>query len=229
MRYKISFCILFILVSCKVQRIATTSKPMLFKIESDTKFSDNHEVSVDYKGIYNQNYQFEVIIRNKTKDSIFVNPASFKYSLISEKNGTDSLFIHVINPEEKIEQLVIHEDVLKNEKNPYSLADKSIKEIATEGFISGIIGLVFGQNGEELESIRQKNEDDWEQEHSLQLNKANEELYFWNNNALLPCTIPPKNEVFGKILFPVSLNTNEINIKISIQNDVYNFTFKQKN
>jgi len=202
---------------------------MLFRIESDTKFSDNQEVKVDYKGLYNQNYKFEVSIRNKSKDSIFVNPSSFKYSMISVKIGTDSTFINAINPEERIEQLELKEDSLKNEKNPYSLADKSVKEIATEGLISGTIGLIFGQNGEELELQRQKNEDDWEQEHNLQLNKVNEELYFWNNNALLPFMIPPKNEVSGKVLFPVSLNTNEIIIEIQIQNDFYNFRFKQLN
>ena len=41
--------------------------------------------------------------------------------------------------------------------------------------------------------------------------------------------IPPENEVSGKVLFPVSLNTNEIKIEIPIQNVVYNFRFKQLN
>jgi len=149
--------------------------------------------------------------------------------MISGKIGTDSTFIYAINPEERIEELELKEDSLKNEKNPYSLVDKSFKEVATEGLISGTIGLIFGQNGEELESQRQENEDDWEQEHNLQLNKVNEELYFWNNNALLPFLIPPKNEVSGKVLFPVSLNTNEIKIEIPIPNDFYNFRFKQLN
>jgi len=202
---------------------------MLFRIDSDTKFSNNHEVRVDYKEIYNHNFKFEVFIRNKTTDSIFVNPASFKYSLISEKIETDSNFTYGITPAERIEQLEIQEDSLKNKKNPYSLADKSVKEIATEGLISGTIGLLFGQNGEELESQRQENEDEWEQERNLQVNKVNEELYFWNNNALLPFIIPPNNEVSGKVLFPVSLSTKEIKIEIPIQNDVYNFRFKQSN
>lgn len=202
---------------------------MLFRIESDTIFSDNQEVKVDFKGLYNQNYKFEVSIQNKSKDSIFVNPSSFKYSKISGKIGTGSTFINAINPEERIEQLELKEDSLKNEKNPYSLTDKSVKEIALEGLISGTIGLIFGQNGEELESQRQKNEDDWEQEHNLQLSNVSEELYFWKNNALLPFMIPPKNEVSGQVLFPVSLNTNEIIIEIQIQNDFHHFRFKQLN
>ena len=229
MRCKDSICILFILASCTTQRIPTSSKLMLFRIESDIIFSNNQEVKVDYKGLYNQNYKFEVSIHNKSKDSIFVNPSSFKYSTISGKIGTVSTLINAINPEERIEQLELKKDSLKNEKNPYSLADKSVKEIATEGLISGTIGLIFGQNGEELESQRQKNEDDWEQEHNLQLNKVNEELYFWNNDALLPYMIPPKDESSGQVLFPVSLNTNEIIIEIQIQNDLYNFRFKQLN
>ena len=229
MRYKNSICILFILASCTTQRMATSSKLMLYRIENDTKFSDNQEVTVDYKGLYNENYKFEVLIRNKSKDSIFVNPALFKYIIISGKIRTDSTFINAINPEERIEQLGLIEDSLKNVKNPYSLADKSVKEIATEGLISGTIGLIFGHNGEELESQRKKNEDEWEQEHNLQLNKRNEELNFWNNNVLLPFMIPPKSEVSRKVLFPVSLNTNEIKIEIPIQNVVYNFRFKQLN
>jgi hypothetical protein len=229
MRYKNTIFILLILVSCTTQRIATSSKLMIFSIDSDTKFSENHEVRVDYKGIYNENYKFEVIIRNKSTDSIFVNPASFKYSLTSEIIGTDSKFIPVINPEARIEQLEIQEDSLKNKKNPYSLTNKSVKKIVTEGLVSGTIGLIFSQNGEELESQRQVNEHDWEYEHNLQLTKVNEELIFWNNNALLPIMIPPQNEVSGKVLFPVSLITKEIKIEIPIQNDVYNFRYKQSN
>jgi hypothetical protein len=217
------------LASCTTQYIPISSKLNLFRIESDTIINDRHEVKVDYKGLYNQNYKFEVSIRNNTKDSIFVNPSSFKYSVISENTGIDSIHINAINLEERIENLKFKEDCLKNLRNPYSLEKKSVKEIVVEGLIEGTIGLIFGQSGDELESQRQINEDDWDQEHNLKLCKVNEELYFWNNNALLPSVIPPKDKVSGKVLFPVKLNTNEIIIVIQIQNDLYKFRFKQQN
>ncbi len=229
MRYKNCIYILFILVSCSTQRVATTSKLMLFRIDTDGEFSDNQEVQVDYNGLYNENYIFQVLIRNNSTDSIFVNPASFKYRLITGKMRIDTTIVNAINPEERIEQLKIQKDSLKNNTNPYSLAGKSVKEIATEGLISGTIVFLFGQNAEELESQRLKNEDSWEEEQSLKKNKVNAELQFWNTSALLPFVIPPNNTVSGMVLFPVSLNTNEIKIEIPIQNNGYNFLFKNSN
>jgi hypothetical protein len=41
--------------------------------------------------------------------------------------------------------------------------------------------------------------------------------------------IPPNNKVSGNVLFPVSLNANEIKIEIPLLNDVYIFRYKQSN
>ena len=217
MRYKVSLCILFILAGCTTtQRI-----PMLYRIENDTTVSNNQEVKVDYKGLYNQNYKFKISIHNKSNDSIFVTPSSFKYS-------TDSTSINAINPEERIEELELERDGLINEKNPYSLADKSVKEIVVDGLVTGTIGLIFGIDPEEMETQREYDEDYWYDEHYGRLKKVNKELYFWNNDALLPCMIPPKAKSSGQVLFPVSSDTNEIRIEIQLQDDLYNFRFVQR-
>ena len=227
MRNKTYLFILLILASCSTQRLATSPNLTLVPLNNGTKLSDKYEVRVDYKGLKNQNYEFKVFIRNKSNDSIFVNPASFTYRLISGKNETDPQIIYRINPEERIKQLTILADTLKNEKNPYSLTDKSTKEIVKEGLIRGTIGALLGQNAEDLEEQRLEDEDDWEQKHNLQLNKINNELHFWNNDAFISRTVPPNNETDGSILFPVSWETEEIEIEIPIQNELYIVGFKQ--
>ena len=219
--------ILLILASCTTQRIATSTKPMIQISDRDTILNNKHQVEVRYKGIYNQNFNFEVFIRNNSKEPIYANPASFKYRVISDNIKTDSKFIHAIDPALRVEHLNVQVDSLKNDKNPYSFTGESVKEVATGGIVSGIVGLLFGQSGDDLETQRKIDDDSWERDHSLRLNSVNEELDFWNNDALLPSEILPKNEVSGKVLFPFSLYTNEINIEITIQNDTYNFRFKQ--
>lgn len=221
------FFLFAVVVSCTSQRVTTSSNLVMRKIESENFVYNNQEVTVDFVEVFNQNYKFEVLIRNKSKDSIFVTPASFKYSIVSESAGTDSAFTNVIIPEDRIEQLSIQQDSLRNKKNPYSLLGKSSKEIVTDGIIAGTIGRIFGHSGDDLELQRQKDEDNWEREHSFQLNSVDRELNFWNNDALLPLMIPAMSEVSGKVLIPVSLNANIIKIEIPIKNDIHNFTFKQ--
>ena len=67
MKNKNYICTLFILVSCTTQRLATSPDLALIPVNYDTKLSDNYEIRVDYTGLINQNYEFEVFIRNKFK------------------------------------------------------------------------------------------------------------------------------------------------------------------
>lgn len=203
MKYKnlaFIFLIFAVVISCTSQRVTTSSKLVIRKIESENLFNNNHNVKVNFIEIHNQNYKFEVFIRNKSKDSIYVSPNTFKYSIISESVEADTTFINAINPEEEVKQLSIQLDSLNNKKNPYSLLGKSIKEVATEGIIAGTIGAIFGRSGDDIESQRQKDDDNWDREYSLQLNSVYKELNFWNNEALLPRIIPPMSEIWKYII-----------------------------
>ena len=122
MNYKSSFYlsnvvflyILFLLVSCTTKRLATTPDVVLIPLNNSSKQGGNYEVRVNYIGLINCNYEFEVYIRNNSKDSVFVNPDLFRYSFISENNEKNKHIIYSISPEEKIKQLKIQEDSLKN-------------------------------------------------------------------------------------------------------------------
>ena len=230
MKYKNSayiFLIFALVISCTSHRITKSSKLVMRKIENESIFNNRHRVKIDFVEVYNQNYKFEVFVRNKSKDSIFVTPALIKYRIISESVKGDSTFVNAINPEEEIKQLSIQLDSLKNNKNPYSLLGKSTKEVVTDGIIAGTLGVIFGRSGDDIETQRQKNEDDWAREHDFKTNSVNRELIFWNNEALLPQMIPPMSEVSGKILFPVSLNANKIKVEVPIESEIYNFIFEQ--
>lgn len=217
--------LLFLFLSCTTQRAATPPTVSLVPINSNANQKKQYELRLDYVGLQNCNYEFKVFIANQSKDSIFVTPDSLRYSFISKDNE----IFHSISPEERSKQLKIQKNKLKNEKNPYSLSSKSIREVVTEGFIQGAIAYLFGQDPEELEEQREQDEDDWQRKHDLKLVEIKKKLNFWNNSVLLPGIIAPQEEVTGKILFPVYPDAQAIKIEIPVQDIVYNFRFKQTN
>ena len=227
MKNKTIIYFLLMLVSCSSHRKSTTSNLTLTPLNYHSKLSDNYELSVHYIGLETTMYEFEITIKNKSKDSVFLNSSSFIYNTISEKN--EKIPNYSINPDERIKKLKIKKDSLTNQKNPYSLAGKSVKEIATEGIIDGIIALFSGLNAEKMEQQRQESENNWNQNHDTQLNEVNRELTFWNNSILLPNIAPPNNKICGKVLFPISLAAKKIELIIPLQNEVFNFRFAQSN
>lgn len=193
--------------------------------------NDNYDVKIQFNGIKYDKFEFEIFITNKSNDSISVNPSLFNYTSFSEEeeidNEIDSQLVYCINPEERIKQLKTQKNSLMNEDNPYSLVNKSVKEIAVEGLITGTIAVLFGQDAEELESQKEEDEYEWDQKHNLQLSKVDNELDFWNNNALIPCMVPLNSEISEAVLFPISKGAREI--EIPIHNDVFTFRYTQSN
>jgi len=111
------------------------------------------------------------------------------------------------------------------EKNPYSLSNKSTKEIIKEGLTSGTIAVLFGRDPEEFEEQREDDESAWEQKHQHNLNKVNIELLYWTNKTLFSCNIPPNGEFRGTVLFPIYKEVKKIEMEIPIHEDIFNFQF----
>ncbi|MDN5201677.1 hypothetical protein QQ008_09900 [Fulvivirgaceae bacterium BMA10] len=103
------------LASCTAHHMAKTPLPKLIPLDDFTKGSISHEVSMHYTKHQYDLYEFEVFIRNKSKDSISVDPSSFSYNSLSEKTEIDTKSIYSINPQEKIRQLEMQRDSLKDE------------------------------------------------------------------------------------------------------------------
>jgi hypothetical protein len=223
-----SFIIVFlILASCTTQRFATTSNLSLKPLNNDTVQIDKYHAKVNFIRLNNQNYEFSVFIKNNSKDTVSINPSLFSYNYIPNINETNHHLIYSINPKERIKKLESQKDSLMKEKNPYSLAGKSTKEIVKNGLIQGTVATLFGQDPKKWESQREEDEYYWEQNHNYQLNKMEKELDFWNNDALLPQVVAPNNKTSGKVLFPVSMNVKAIQVRILIQNDTLNYRFIQ--
>ncbi|MBE0651793.1 MAG: hypothetical protein IH595_13250 [Bacteroidales bacterium] len=229
MRKKSFILALFILASCTTQRFATLPKLTLSPLNKAVSLADNNEVKVDFTGLKSKNYEFEVSVKNNSKDTISIDPALFYYSVNPVKEGMTPKLIYSINPEKRIEQLEMQKDSLMSEKNPYSLNGKSVKQLVQEGLITGTISVLTGTKTKDLEAQRQQDEDDWNENHSYQLKMVMNELDFWNKSALLSCTIPPDSQVRGKVLFPVSVSAKEIQVEIPVQKKALNFTFAQSN
>jgi len=219
------FIILLLLASCSTKRISTFSELPLFSTGELISQNENYEVKIQFiKTIYD-NYEFKIGIKNKSNDSIFVESSMFTYDYFPNEKGIDQQSVCCINPKARIKQLNINKDSLVKEKNPYSLANKSTKEIIKEGLVSGTIAVVFGQDPEEFEEQREDSESAWEQKHQHNLNQINDELLYWNNKTLFSCNISPNSEFWETVLFPISKEVKKIIIEIPIHKDVFNFQF----
>lgn len=219
--------VLLFIASCTTQRFATTSNLSLEPLNNDTAQLNKYQAKVNFIRLNNQNYEFSVFIKNNSKNSASVNPSLFSYNSMPNINETSHHLIYSIDPKEIIKKLESQKDSLMKEKNPYSLAEKSTKEIVKSGLIQGTVATLFGQDPEKWESQRKEDEYCWEQNHNYQLYKMEKELDFWNNDALLPQVVAPNNKTSGKVLFPVSMNVKEIQLRIRIQNDTLNYRFIQ--
>lgn len=223
-----SFLVFFLIfTSCATQHFVTTPNLTLSPLSNDIRQRDNYQAKVNFIGFKNWKYEFSVFIRNSSKDSISVNPSLFSYNSMPEKSKISPHLIYSINPEERMNQLEMQKDSLMKEKNPYSLAGKSTKELVRRGLINGTIASIFGQDHKKWESQRDKDEYYWEQDHNYYLNRVKKELEFWNNDALLSQVVAPNNKINGKVLFPISKSAKEIQVRILVQNDTLNFRFAQ--
>ena len=219
------FIILLLLLSCSTQRMYTSPEPSLFSTDILISQNENFEVEIQFiKTIYD-NYEFEIGIKNKSNDSIFVDSSMFRYVSLSNRKETTQQPVYCINRKEKIQQLNIAKDSLMKEKNPYSLANKSTKGIVKEGLVSGTIAVIFGQDPEKYEEQREDNESEWEQKHQFNLNLVNSELLYWNNKTSFPYNIPPNSELRGTVSFPIPKEIKEIDMEIPVCKDVFNFQF----
>ena len=221
--------VLLLLASCTTQRFATTSNLSLKPLNNDTLQLNKYQTKVNFIRLNNQNYEFSVFIKNNSKDSASINPSLFSYNSMPNINETSHHLIYSIDPKERIKKLESQKDSLMKEKNPYSLAGKSTKEIVKSGLIQGTVATFFGQDPKKWESQREEDGYYWEQNHNYQLYKMEKELDFWNNDALLPQVVAPNNKTSGKVLFPVSMNVKEIQVRIRIQNDTLNYRFIKSN
>ena len=99
--------IILFLASCTTQRYATTPNVTLNRLSSDTGKNDQYLVKVNFTGLMDQNYQFNVSIRNNSKSSVSVTPSLFAYNAMPKESSTTPHLIYSLNPKEEINKLKI--------------------------------------------------------------------------------------------------------------------------
>ena len=172
-------------------------------------------------------YVFEVFIKNNSNDTIAIDSSSLYYVSVSEKEKKAPRALYGIDPEKKIPQLESRRDSLLNLKNPYSMEGYTIKAIISEALIVGTLAYLRGLSADELALEREESKEDWEDEHNRQLEEVNNELGYWNESAFFPYIIPPNDEINRKVLFPIDLYEEELELRVLLKNDMHRFRFVQ--
>ena len=233
MKYNIILFISIFFLSCSTAREVVVHQPVLTTLKtlsSDTLTNSNlYPIDLLFKGVKYEQLEFEISIKNNSKDTIHIDPSQFRYIPIIQENDTATLppFIQSVDPEKALNLLLQQKDSLNKDINPYSLSNKKTKTIITEALINGTIAALFGQKVEDYESIRQENEDDWDSNQNKYNYRVNNKLDFWYNQAIRQTILLPDKEIKGVVLFPIMKEANEIWIELLLNGTIQTVRFQQ--
>ncbi|WP_321332163.1 hypothetical protein [uncultured Bacteroides sp.] len=200
--------------------------------QTDTLSSRNfYFTEILFQSVKYNCLEFYISIKNNSADTLQINPSSFRYTPVFHKAGTstDSLghFIQGIDPERRINQLQNELDSLSKEVNPYSLSNKSTKEIIRDGLVTGLVATIFGQNINKLDSIREDNKEQWNNRNNYCITEAKSELVLLQNKALKPTALLPNRKIEGIIHFPVTKEAKEILMELPESSNIQSIRYKQ--
>ncbi|PKQ68699.1 hypothetical protein BZG01_02975 [Labilibaculum manganireducens] len=230
----LALILFFLLTGCAHQGIYNIKqlnvRPISRESEGTILQSDSHELQMTPDGMFQRQMVFDVQFKNTSADSLIIDPSQFRYCPAFPKNYTpeDQKYVQCVNPDATLEQMRENKTNLIAAKNPYSLKDKSIGDILTDGLIEGSINLIFGidTDDENYETPEEK-ELNWNKEKESELKSIAANMDFLENKALLKTTLPPNKTIAGKILFPIETKAIQIQVILPVGNQSDTVSFKQ--
>ncbi|WP_461629815.1 hypothetical protein [Labilibaculum euxinus] len=230
----LALILFFLLTGCAHQGVYNIKqlnvKPINKELRRTILQSDSYELQMTPDGMFQRQMVFDVQFKNTSADSLIIDPSQFTYCPVYPKNyvSTDQIHVQCVNPDAALEQMRENKTNLIAAKNPYSLKDKSIGDILTDGLIEGSINLIFGiDTDDENYETREEKELAWNKEKESELKSIAANIDFLENKALLKTTLPPNKTIGGKILFPIETKASQIQIILPVGNQSDTVCFKQ--
>lgn len=199
----------------------------MFPKTTQLKQLDFCEIRVHFVDTVYGYHEFEIEVRNKSKDSILLKSSRVSYTVIP--NTSNQLPVFCIQPEDRTDQLKLDIDSLSKLKNPYSLANKSTGEIVQEGLLTGTIAAIFGQDPDDYEELEKDRELNWEKENRYKLRMHIKELSYWDKQQEFRCEIEPGSKCNGRVVFRIPEEVDGVELHIPMHDEVIRFSLLKKN
>jgi|GEM_PF-2913487 len=209
-----------ILSSCSYKSIYSLKEfhvnPLLSEYHSGYSeyTADKYKIQMKYISRKEDKIDFEAIITNTSKDTIFIDPSLFYYKAYrkTEINSYNHIQSYsCINSDSLLQRALIVKQELSHAKNPYSLENYTTKTIITEALVTGTIHALLGvkDNEDDYES-REEKEANWEKDRIQALKRCDETIDYLQNEAILNTSLAPKNMVKGKLRFTLILKAKRL-------------------
>lgn len=176
--------------------------------------TDKYKIQLKYLDRNEDKIDFEAIITNTSKDTIFIDPSLFYYK--GYRKAEISLYNHIqtyscINSDSLLQRALVVKQELSHAKNPYAPVNYKTKTIVSEALVTGAIYTLLGvKDDEDNYESREEKEANWEKERIQALKRCDDTIDYLQNEAILNTSLAPNEMVKGKLRFTLILKAKRV-------------------
>ncbi|MCY1633653.1 hypothetical protein [Marinifilum sp. D737] len=208
------------LCSCSYKNIYTLKKFHVNPLQSEYHSgyseytADKYKIQLKYISRKEDKIDFEAIITNTSKDTIFIDPSLFYYKAYrkTEINSYNHIQSYsCINSDSLLQKAFEVKQQLSHAKNPYSKENYTTSSIITEALVAGFFESLSGSENEDDEyESREEMEANWVKDRIQIVTRCDETIDYLQNEAILNTSLAPKNMVKGKLRFTLILKAKRV-------------------
>lgn len=211
-----------LLCSCSYKNIYTLKEFHVNPLQTEyhSGFSectaDKYKIQLKYLNRNENKIDFEAIITNTSKDTIFIDPSLFYYK--GYRKTEISSYNHIqtyscFNSDSLLQKAFEVKQKLSHAKNPYTSDNYSTSSIITEALVAGLFEALSGSEDEDDNDdyeTREEMEAKWEKERIQALKHCEETIDYLQNEAILNTSLAPNEMVKGKLRFTLILKAKRV-------------------